>query len=312
MNRLHVSGLCVSLLLLSGCPTGSTSNSQSSQFNDGLNAEIQANIHEGETSAKVVAAAFQDGVRVNLIAADVFEATTATKGVLLKSVNVHTGDYIGTLPIDDKNQPVTITIQHKPIEAREDRWYPIDILNVDPGPGELVGRFATVSFPSELDLLGPSNNTIYIDRDDNINITWTASGRDDDAMRLSAAVSCSNSSADLSYGLSYSISEDDNDGLYTIAMNKLVYNDSITAIALEFVEHITRIFLAATIEVLTFGLIDESDLTGSPINIETANCDINLTLIRERDGDLDDEFDGGKAIGSTSASTTILYRPNGI
>ena len=312
MNRLHVSGLCVSLLLLSGCPTGSTSNSQSSQFNDGLNAEIQANIHEGETSAKVVAAVFQDGVRVNLIAADVFEATTATKGVLLKSVNVHTGDYIGTLPIDDKNQPVTITIQHKPIEAREDRWYPIDILNVDPGPGELVGRFATVSFPSELDLLGPSNNTIYIDRDDNINITWTASGRDDDAMRLSAAVSCSNSSADLSYGLSYSISEDDNDGLYTIAMNKLVYNDSITAIALEFVEHITRIFLAATIEVLTFGLIDESDLTGSPINIETANCDINLTLIRERDGDLDDEFDGGKAIGSTSASTTILYRPNGI
>jgi len=311
MNQLHVSGLCASLLLLSGCPTGSTSNSQSSQFNDGLNAKIQANIHEGESSAKVVAAAFQDGVRVNLIAADVFEATTATKGVLLKSVNVHTGDYIGTLPIDDKGQPVTITIQHKPIEAREDRWYPIDILNVDPGPGELVGRFATVSFPTELDLLGPSNNTIYMDRDDNINITWNPSGSEDD-MRLSAAITCSNSSAELSYGLSYSISDDDNTGLYTIAMNKLVYNDSITALALEFVEHITRIFLAATIEVLTFGLIEEIDLTSSTIDIETANCDINLTLIREREGSLDDEFDGGKAIGSTSASTTILYRPNGI
>ena len=312
MNRLHVSGLCASLLLLSGCPTGTTSNSKSSQFNDGLTANIQANIHEDEGSAKVVAAAFQDGIRVNLIAADVFEATTATKGVLLKSVNVHTGDYIGTLPIDDKDQPVTITIQHKPIEAREDRWYPIDILNVDPGPGELVGHFATVSFPSELDLLGPSNNTIYMDRDDNINITWAPSG-DDVLMRLSAAVSCSNGTAELSYGLTYDV--DDNradDGLYTIAMNKLVYNDSITAIALAFVDHITRIFLAAAIEVLTFGLIDESDLTGSPINIETANCDINLTLIREREGSLDPEFDDGIALGSTSASTTILYRPTGI
>ena len=309
MKRLHISGLCASLLLLSGCPTGSTSNSQSSQFNDGLTANIQANIHENEESAKVVAAAYQDGVRINLIAADVFEATTATKGVLLKSVNVHTGDYIGTLPIDDKDQPVTITIQHKPIEAREDRWYPIDILNVDPGPGELVGRFATVSFPPELDLLGPSNNTIYIDRDDNINITWTPSG-DDDFIRLSAAVSCSNNSAELSYGLSYDV--DNDDGLYSIAMNKLVYNDSITAIALAFVEHITRIFLAATIDVLTFGLINESDLINSSIDIETANCDINLTLIREREGSLDPEFDGGVALGSTSASTTILYRPNGI
>ena len=312
MKRHQMGGLCASLLLLSGCPTGSTSNSQSGQFNDGLTAKIQANIHEDETDAKVVAAAFQDGARINLIAADVFEATTATKGVLLKSVNVHTGDYIGTLPIDDKEQPVTITIQHKPIEAREDRWYPIDILNVDPGPGELVGRFATVSFPSELDLLGPSNNTVYLDRDDNINITWTPSGNGNDDMRLSTAVTCSNSSAELSYGLSYSISSGDNTGLYTIAMNKLVYNDSITALALEFVEHITRIFLAATIEVLTFGLIEESDLTNSTIDIETANCDINLTLIRERKGSLDDEFDDGIAIGSTSASTTILYRPNGI
>ena len=175
-----------------------------------------------------------------------------------------------------------------------------------------MGRFATVSFPSELDLLGPSNNSIYMDRDDNINITWTPSG-DGDLMRLSGAVSCSNGSAELSYGLTYDVDDDrSDDGLYTIAMNKLVYNDSITAIVLEFVEHITRIFLAATIEVLTFGLIEEIDLTSSTIDIETANCDIDLTLIREREGNLDDEFDGGIALGSTSASTTILYRPNGI
>ncbi|OUS30126.1 hypothetical protein A9Q99_06490 [Gammaproteobacteria bacterium 45_16_T64] len=310
MDKFKLSCLCASLFLLSGCPTGTTSNSQSSVFNDGLTANIQANIHEDETSARVAASVFQDGVRVNLVAADVFEAATATKGVLLQSINVHTGDYIGTLPIDDTSLPVTVTIQHEPIDARNDRWYPVDILLVDPGPGELVGRFATVSFPPEINIQSPANNTIYMDRNDAIDISWLDAG-EGDTIRASARVVCSNSNAELAYGVSYELG-DDADGMTSLQLNKFVYNDTLTAVVLGFVDQISRIFLAATVQVLTFGLIDAEELANTTIDIETANCDIDLTLIREREGSLDDEFDGGQAFGSRSASVTILYRPSGI
>jgi len=311
MKRFKTGCICASVLLLSGCPTGTTSNNASSQFNAGLNADFQANIHEGESSATIVAKVLKDGVRVDLIAADVFEATTATKGVLLKSVNVQTGDYLGTLPIDDTSEPVTITIQHKPVEAREDRWYPIDILNVDPGPGELVGHSGTVNFPTAVDFQGPSENAIYTDRNDIVNLVWQPAGNGDN-MRLSAAVNCTNGSTDLAYGLTYvpeNIGDDNDHGSYDIAMNKLVYNDTVTAVAIAFADHISRIFLAAVIEVITFGLVSEETLTSSPITIETANCDIDLTLIREKTGSIDADFDGGDAIGSTSSTIRILYRP---
>lgn len=310
MKRFKTGCICASVLLLSGCPTGSTSNNASSQFNAGLYADFQANIHEGESTATIVAKVLQDDVRVDLIAADVFEATTATKGVLLKSVNVQTGDYLGRLPIDDTNEPVTITIQHKPVEAREDRWYPVDILNVDPGPGELVGHSGTVNFPSAVDFQGPSENAIYTDRNDMVNLVWQPAGGVDETMRLSAAVNCSNGTSELAYGLTYEPGLDD--GSYDIAMHQLVYNDTVTALAIAFADHITRIFLAAVVDVLTFGLVTEETLNSSPITIETANCDIDLTLIREKTGSIDVDFDGGNAIGSTSSSVTILYRPNGI
>lgn len=309
MIQRQIFVLCATLLLLTGCTDGPRSDLAVRPINIGLTANIQANLHEGGESVDVVAAVFQDGVRINLIGGDVFEANTTSQGVLLDSVDVHTGDYAGILPLDYDNEQITVSIQHKPVEARQGRWYPVDILTVDPGQGEYVGRSATVFIPTELDLLGPFENAIYISRDDVIDITWVPGGAGD-SMRLSASVTCNNTRSALSYGLTYDVGDDD--GQFSIGMNKLAYNDTLTALALAFSDHISRVFFAAVVDVLSLGLIDVDEIKNTSIDIETADCDIGLMLIREREGELDVEFDGGQAIGSTSASTKILYRPNGL
>lgn len=308
MPRLQSTAILVSLFLHTGCIDGSQAKMETTPVVTGLTANIQANLHEGGESANVVAAVFENGSRINLIAGDVLEASTENERVLLESIEVHTGDYVGTLPLEHESELIALRVQHKPVEAREGRWYPVDILTVDPGPGEHVGLSASVSIPGKLDLLGPYENTVYTSRSDNIDIIWTPLG-EGDFMRLTAAVSCSNGQASLVYGLTYDAGEDD--GHYSINMSDLAYNDTLTALALAFTDHISRLLFAAVTNVLYFGLINAEEFGKTPIQIETATCDISLMLIREREGTLGEEFDGGQAIGSTSATTTILYRPEG-
>ena len=297
-----------SLFLLSGCPHDPSSKPDSADTRTGITADFQVNIHNEENKASVAAAVFDDSRRVNLIAGDVFEATTETNSTLLKSVNVQTGDYIGTLPIDDPGLPITIKIQHKPIETREDRWYPVDVLHVDPGPGNLVGREASVSFPPPVTITGPDNTAPYIDINDPVYISWVDAGVGAN-MRLTAAVSCTNGNRDFSYGVSYFLGPET--GSDQKSMRSFIYNPTIRQRVLGFAGELIRVLMAGIIEVLTFGLVDADDLDSSPINIETADCDIILTLIREKEASFNVNFDDVNAIGSTSASTTIRYRPIG-
>ena len=310
MMQLQIILLSSSLAILTGCMDGTKSPEPTApvSIRTGLTATIQVNLHEGGEAVDVVAAVFDDGERINLVGGDVIEAVTATQDTLLAPVEVQNGDYAGVLPLDEPNDVITVSIQHRPVASREDRWYPVDILMVDAEPSEYVGRSATVLIPTELDLLGPPEQAIYTSRGDNIDITWVPGG-EGDSMRLSASVSCRNSYGGLSYGLTYDMGDDD--GHYSIGMNKLAYNDTLTSLVLAFSEHISRVLFAAVAEALTLGLVDADDFERAPINIETADCDIYLLLMREQIGELDAEFDGGQAIGSTSAATTILYRPNG-
>ncbi len=112
----------------------------------GLFIYAEANQHESQDEAQLAAAVFKDGEPVDLVAGDVFEAQTTTQRILLKNSRFFAGSYTALLTVDDNVQDVLFNIVHEPVEAREDRWYPIDIINIDPGPGELVGKSATATF----------------------------------------------------------------------------------------------------------------------------------------------------------------------
>ena len=120
-----------------GCDVDSSNNTPPVPTT-GLVMYAEANLHESEETAQIAAAVYRDGVPVGLIGGDVFEARTTTQRVLLKDSGSYDGSYAAPLVIDVV-QDVFLNVVHEPIEARDDRWYPVDLLNIDPGPGELVG-----------------------------------------------------------------------------------------------------------------------------------------------------------------------------
>lgn len=99
----------------------------------GLFIYVEANQHESQDEAQLAAAVFKDDEPVDLVAGDVFEAQTTTQRILLKNSRFFAGSYTALLTVDDNVQDVLFNIVHEPVEAREDRWYPIDIINIDPG-----------------------------------------------------------------------------------------------------------------------------------------------------------------------------------
>ena len=312
MDFLKLLCACAALSILTGCPEHSSSdntedNTEDTSFVPGIRANIQANIHNNENSATIAASMSENGTEVDLIAGDVFEASTENQSSLLDAVNVNTGDYVGTLSIDDPNQPITISIQHKPLETREDRWYPVEAIDIDPGEGEFVGRSTDLTFPPAVTLTHPEEYSTYIERNAAISITWDAEN-DGDNMRLLAAITCNKNDSELSYGISYDLGEDD--GSHSANINQFIYSESIRFPLLEFMADLTSTILGAMLEIISFGIIDADDLDNPPFDAGSADCEILLTVIREKDSPVSEDFDSGTIIGSTSTSVTILYRPN--
>ena len=171
-----------------GCDVDSSNNTPPVPTT-GLVMYAEANLHESEETAQIAAAVYRDGVPVGLIGGDVFEARTTTQRVLLKDSGSYDGSYAAPLVIDVV-QDVFLNVVHEPIEARDDRWYPVDLLNIDPGPGELVGKSATVSFPPEVIITSPASGAIYNSPLDIVDLSWVAIGAAGDAMRVLSLVSC--------------------------------------------------------------------------------------------------------------------------
>ncbi|MBV1869817.1 MAG: hypothetical protein KUG76_02830, partial [Gammaproteobacteria bacterium] len=117
MMQLQIILLSSSLAILTGCMDGTKSPEPTApvSIRTGLTATIQVNLHEGGEAVDVVAAVFDDGERINLVGGDVIEAVTATQDTLLAPVEVQNGDYAGVLPLDEPNDVITVSIQHRPV-----------------------------------------------------------------------------------------------------------------------------------------------------------------------------------------------------
>jgi len=307
-----LSAAIVTVLLLSACDIDGGDNLPRVP-DQGLFMLADVNRHEGEDSAQVAAAVFDDGEPVNLVGGDLFEARTATERVLLKQGGPVTGSYAASLPVDDSVQDVFLDVVHLPVEAREDRWYPIDLLNTDPGPGELVGKSASVSFPPAVTIISPFPDTVYTSISDAINISWEPDNAGD-LMRVLAAVECSDGLATSSYGVvvdnEVQLDMNLDDGNEAISLDKLIYDLDVGSTTLKFISDAALVLLQELLSELSAGNIDPDFLLKKrEANPIVSNCEIRLFLQRQRPGQFDVTFDAGRVTGSSSAEITVIYNP---
>ena len=291
------------IYVLAGCEVDSSNNIPPVP-DTGLVMYAEANLHESEETAQIAAAVYRDGVPVGLVGGDVFEARTGTQRVLLKDSGSYDGSYAAPLVLDVV-QDVFLNIVHVPIEAREDRWYPVDLLNVDPGPGELVGKSATVSFPPAVTITGPASGAVYTGVDEIVDLSWVAIGAGD-SMRVLSLVSWSDGLASSSYGTVVDIADDD--GLEAVAMNRFIFDLDEGSPAVKFISDAAQALLQELLEQLSAGNIDP-DFVARKVeaNPVSSDCEIRLFLQRQRKGVFDASFDDGVVLGSRSAEVTINY-----
>jgi len=307
-----VSAAIVTVFLLTACDIDGGDNLPRVP-DQGLFMLADANRHEGDDSAQVAAAVFNDGEPVNLVGGDLFEARTATERVLLKQGGPVTGSYAASLPVDDSVLDVFLDVVHLPVEAREDRWYPIDLLNTDPGPGELVGKSAIVSFPPAITITAPFPDTVYTSISDALDISWDPVSAGD-FMRVLAAVECTDGLATSSYGVvvdnEVQLDMDLDDGNEVISLDKFIYDLNIGSTTIQFISDAALVLLQELLNQLSAGNIDPDFLLkkreANPIE---STCEIRLFLQRQRPGQFDVNFDGGRVTGSSSAEITVIYQP---
>ena len=302
----NVIGAIFLLSMLTGCDFRSSDNlPKVSEL--GLVMYAEANRHDNADTAQVIAAVYKDGQPTYLVGGDVFEARTATARILLKDEGFYTGSYAGQLPLDDSVQEIQFNVVHEPIEAREDRWYPVDLINIDPGPGELVGKSSSVSFPPAVMITGPSMDTFYTSINDVVDLSWVAFGAGDH-MRVLSAIQCADGLAVSTYGTMVEIADDD--GLEAITMDKFIYDLNEASPALTFITDTAGVLLQEILNKLSAGNIDPDYLAkqadANPIN---SACEIRLFLQRQREGQFDITFDDGTVNGSTTSEITIKYLP---
>lgn len=299
-------GAVLFALILPGCELDGSDNLPRVP-DQGLFMYAEANRHQDEDKAQIVAAVFKDGAAVDLVGGDVFEARTTTERILLTDRGLVAGSYASLLPVDDSVQEVLLNIVHEPIEARADRWYPIDLINVDPGPGELVGKSSSVSFPPAVTITGPVESTVFTSINDVIDLSWVALGAGD-SMRVLSAVKCTNGLSVSSYGTVVDIGDDD--GYEAVGMDKFIYDINAGSSTLQFLRDAALVLLQELLIQLSAGSIDPDFLLkqAEANPIESA-CEIRLFLQRQRQGQFDVTFDDGTVIGATSAEVAVNYIP---
>jgi hypothetical protein len=308
-----ISGVILSVLVLSGCEIDGSDNLPRVP-DQGLFMLAEVNRHEAEDEAQVAAAVFNDGVPVNLTGGDVFEARTATERVLLMKPGPVEGSYAESLPVDNSVQDVFLNIVHEPIEARANRWYPVDLLNIDPGPGELVGKSATVSFPQPVTIQTPVADTVYTSITDQIDLSWIQGDNVDDDMRVLSAIECTDGLATSSYGTVVDKTDvpslDFDDGVEPISLDRFIYDLDQGSDTIRFLSDAALALVQELLNQLSAGNIDPDFLlkqrNANPIE---STCEIRLFLQRQRPGQFDAAFDDGNVTGSTSSEVTILYIP---
>lgn len=270
---------------------------------EGTYAWLQANVDEAGRM-QLAASVFNGGEKADLVGGDVIHATQGAQAVRLTGISLRSGDYAGVISNANDAEPVVFSVDYAPEESRDDRWYPHDILRVDPDAGPLVGLQAQAAVPPRIAILAPAANTTIVGRNSQFELAWVAAGAGDD-MRLAGYVTCHGNGSPLSYAVSYQLGADD--GAATLGMVQFIPDESLLELADVLITNLVRILVEAMFDAIFFGLLDPDFDNALPTEID--RCDIDLVLLRERETELAGDFDNGLVIGSSSARVHIFYQP---
>lgn len=304
--------IVASSVLLASCfsGTGNEDKLRGSISATGISLGLQVNLEEGRSQANAAASIYKDGVRQPLVGGDFFSATAIDDGdsAVLKSIENLGGSYIGLVDVSGVEEQVIIATEYDPERAREDRWYPVDELLVDPGPNEdLVGYEETFSFPEPMENL-TINQTNFISRSDDVVLTWTpAADADGRQITSNTIVTCySTEGVSFSYPVFDVLNElNVDDGTITLQVGDFIPNEVIINTVFTLTLEVYTIISAAILEYYTYGLFDSSDI--EPASFILESCEVDMTVFREIGFDLPEDVEGGFAIGSTSDTVSYTY-----
>ena len=275
---------------------------------EGRFAVVVANQHTGVSSAQVGIAIFDNGDPINLVGGDIVQASTVNDSILLLDTGVYNGSYVASLPNESNFDLIDFLMIHAPLEARQGRWYPVDLLNIDPGPGEFVGASATIVLPptpANISL----NNTNFNNINDNFDITWTPEIAGD-RMKVRSAITCSNESNTSTYGTEAVLLDTSDDGFENIGLDQFIYDINDQNQTIKFILPETRSVLQELLLILSDNGFDDEFFSNFEILNPIENtCEIRLFLFRERTGVFDSPTTNGNIFGSRSADITLFYNP---
>ena len=306
MNNFSRALALVPLCALSACfqGTGEQDELRDPIAQTGISVGLQVNLPAGSTNADAAATIYKDAVRQPLVGGDFFLAQSTIDEAVLKSLENLSGDYHGRFAVENAAQPVMLSTVYDPVRAREDRWYPVDQLLIDPGPNEdLVGYQASLSFPDPLQNLA-IGSAIYTSRGQSIALTWTAG--DGDQMTSNAVVTCRDASGRTYTYPRFNVLGAD-DGSAPLLVSSIIPNTNIINAVATLQHELVTLVTAALLEYYTYGLVSARDIPLSTFVVQS--CSVDLTIFRETGFDLPDNVEGGFAIGSTSDTVQFTFQP---
>jgi len=271
---------------------------------------IGTNQHTDIASAEVAIALFDDGTPITLVGGDVVQASTSEDSILLLKDGVYNGSYAASLPNPANFDQIDFLMVHEPLEARQNRWYPVDLLIIDPGPGEFVGASASIQLPPHL-LNLQTDLSDFVSINDSFTLSWSPESAGD-IMKVRSAVSCTDEINTYTYGTEATLIDNTDDGSETIGLEQFIYDiNDTTDPPFEFLLGQSR---AALQELLTKikekGIAEDFFNSISLVNPIESTCEIQLFLFRQRDGAFDSVETNGRIFGSRSADLTLNYDPN--
>ena len=282
----------------------------------GLSGNFQIDLANNTDVAIVEGAIFIDRIRVPIVAGDVLVASSDMEEVILRNASSEDSRYRNSLTIDSPDDTINFSIEHRPIEARAERWYPVDELLVDPGPSELVGLTANANFPAAINIDTPLNGSNFNGLNTAVQIRWSPFN-EAEPIRISSFYTCTD--GDLRAEGAYVSAELNDDGEETINIDTLVnsgvenrdnliefFASAVAEAAFALIEGI----MITALEIAFFGLIDFGTASSSSTRFSLDNpeqCDINLRVLRIRDGTLDSNFNSGNVKASRSDAVDITY-----
>lgn len=305
MLRIYL--VCLCALLLAGCYQGSSDSLREDVSSTGVSVEIVGNLPSDSNSAQVAASVYFDGDRKALVGGDVVKAYSESDSAILRSLENLSGDYTAHVPIINTAAGIHVEVEHDPVGAREDRWYPVDELLVNPGPGPLVGYNVDLAFPDPIvrDTV-PANGTVFNNRSDTIDLIWAPVVSDPEQQtRIVAVQECFSAERSVKWAV---VSVDSGDpGSYSTTVGALIPSTGAINATINGLARIAVLVVGELLEEYTFGLVNAGNISFDSFEVEY--CDITITVFREIPGTLGPGISGGYAIASTSETFHLVFEP---